>query len=716
MPNRPPARVRRWQATLIITLFLFAVAAAAAGGWWYARESPPHQGPIVLISIDGIPASALPAYGQRQDTPGIDALASDAVVFDRAYTHSPQVLPAHASIFSGQLPLEHGVRDDAGFVLKPETRTLAELLRNRGFATGAAVSSVLLRPESGVSQGFTFYDSDLESPTGGVLPIVRSGAETITAAERWARSQSGQRYFLFVQVAGADADEAVTRLTQLLKERNQYDKATVVLVGDRGQSGAAAALDDATLHVPLLVKQPGGQGSGRHVSTIVQHADLLPTLLDLVRAPMPGNVQGRSLRAVLDKEGGPVPAAPVYSESLSAYFRFGGQPQFAVTTDGYRYYRGADEQVMALDGASLDPRPAVEPDAAPLRGVLDRIIADRSIDAPGPVTAADEDRLALTGYLPTLRSETAGDAVLDAAQQAGVAQAHRAAAQLVGQRRFSAAIRGLQAIVREHPSLAIVHYQIGGLLLRTGRVAEAIEAFRAAAELRPDAIQVQLSLATALMRDGRAAEARQYAGAAIAIAEARTGRARSAADVAAAHEAAARVALALKDTEQAAFHADAVKAADATIPMPQFVQGKLLLDAGQYNEALAAFEEASRITREHGSQLSQLHLHLGDALSHLDRHADAEVEFREELHQFPHDIQAYTSLAMLYRAMNRAEEVEDVLNELVEADPTPEGYAVAARLWTILGDRSRAEALRSDARARFPGDPSLALLGRDARR
>jgi len=78
-------------------------------------------------------------------------------------------------------------------------------------------------------------------------------------------------------------------------------------------------------------------------------------------------------------------------------------------------------------------------------------------------------------------------------------------------------------------------------------------------------------------------------------------------------------------------------------------------------------------------------------------------------------MQAYTSLAMLYRASNRDAAVEDVLNELVASTPTPEGYGVAARLWTILGDPSRAEALRSDARTRFRGDPSLALLGRGGR-
>src|SRR5687768_4274767 len=115
---------RSWQALLIITLFFLAVAGAAAVGWWYARESPPHQGPIIVLSVDHMPAASLPAYGaQRDDTPAIDALSAESVIFDRAYTHSPQVLPAEASLLSGQLPLDHGVRDDGGFALPDEART-----------------------------------------------------------------------------------------------------------------------------------------------------------------------------------------------------------------------------------------------------------------------------------------------------------------------------------------------------------------------------------------------------------------------------------------------------------------------------------------------------------------------------------------------------------------------------------------------------------------
>ena len=98
-----------------MSAFGLAVAAAAAAGWWFARESPAHQGPIVLITVDSLPAATLPVYGApRTDTPAIDLLASDSVVFERAYAQSPQTLPAHASLLSGQLPPQHGVRDDVG--------------------------------------------------------------------------------------------------------------------------------------------------------------------------------------------------------------------------------------------------------------------------------------------------------------------------------------------------------------------------------------------------------------------------------------------------------------------------------------------------------------------------------------------------------------------------------------------------------------------------
>ena len=179
-------KLRPLVAAIIASAFALAVVGAAAGGWWFARESPAHQGPIVLITVDRLPAATLPIYGALgTETPAIDSLASDSVVFERAYAQSPQTLPAHASLLSGQLPPQHGVRDDAGFTLKEDIQTLAEMLKSRGFATGAAVSSFLLRPETGVAQGFRFYDAELpERAAGDALPVLaRSASDTLDAAE-----------------------------------------------------------------------------------------------------------------------------------------------------------------------------------------------------------------------------------------------------------------------------------------------------------------------------------------------------------------------------------------------------------------------------------------------------------------------------------------------------------------------------------------------------
>jgi arylsulfatase A-like enzyme len=343
MTRRPPAtRVRRWHATLIVSTVFVAVAAAAFGGWWYARESPPHRGPIVLISVSGLRIESLAAYGAAAgDTPAIDALASESVVFERAYTHSPLTLPANVSLLAGQLPFEHGVRDEAGFALKDDARSLAELLRSRGFQTGGVVSSFVLRRESGVAQGFTFFDQH------------ESAAD---AAGEWVRSQRGQRFFLFVQVSEEDADAAVGRVVGQLKDAGRYDEATIVLTADGAEPGGIISLEDASLQVPLLVRQPGAAGAGRRVVEPVQHIDIVPTLLDLVRAPLPSGLRGRSLRPVLDEEDGQLGDRPLYAESLAARFRLGGHPSFALTLGDYRYVRGSRDELLDLvQGTTFSP-------------------------------------------------------------------------------------------------------------------------------------------------------------------------------------------------------------------------------------------------------------------------------------------------------------------------------------------------------------------------
>jgi tetratricopeptide (TPR) repeat protein len=728
----PAAPVRRWRAALILATVGVAIAGAAFAGWWYARESPPHHGPIILISIDTLRADRLPAYGYtRVRTPALDALAADGVVFERAYSHSPQTFPAHASMLTGRLPFEHGVRDNVGYALKDEERTLAELLRNRGFSTGAAVSSYVLRRDTGISQGFAVYDAELPAaaPESSVGAVQRDGSATVDAAERWLAAQEGQRFFLFLHLYEphkpyapptrfaeydpydgeiAYADEIVGRFVQALKARDLYDEAMILVVsdhgeglGDHGEQEHGLFLYDESVRVPFIVKQPASEGAGRRVAAPVQHIDIVPTILDLVRAPAPGGLRGRSLRHALESSDGVVPEQGIYAEAFYSRLHFGWSELYSLTDSRYRYIKAPREELYDLQ---LDPREqrnlAAErqPSVTAMRGAIERLTAGRPLEAPGIISAADEERFAALGYIGSTRSSASADvaALADPKDMRHVLEMYRAAVDLASERRFTEAIVGLRRIVDKEPGMVDVWQQMGSLLLRAGRTEEAIAAYKKVVELRPSDPNGLVAVAGALMRARRLDEAREHAELATTVAQPGDARGQ-----AAAHEAVVRVALARGDRAAAIEHAASARKADASLPLPQFVEGRILYDEGKYEEALVAFESAVAALKGRTLQVSELHFYLGDTLARLDRYTEAEEHFRTELRVFPQNIRTYASLAMLYRASNRDRAAEAAIAELMRAAPTPDGYALAARLWTIFGDRRRADAIRADARQRF---------------
>src|SRR5688572_29409115 len=117
--------------------------------------APSNQTPVILISVDTLRSDHLPAYGYNAvETPNIDALRRDSILYQHAYSHVPLTLPSHASMLTGVYPADHGVRDNLAFTLKPEIPTLPELLKKNGYATGAAVSSFVMRGETGLGRGF----------------------------------------------------------------------------------------------------------------------------------------------------------------------------------------------------------------------------------------------------------------------------------------------------------------------------------------------------------------------------------------------------------------------------------------------------------------------------------------------------------------------------------------------------------------------------------
>ena len=194
---------RPFRRTLILLSVALGTALSAAGGWRYAKASAPVSGPIIIISIDTLRADHLPAYGyQNVKTPAIDLLAANGVVFERAYSHAPQTLPAHTALLSGRLPFETGVRDDVGVTVRPGERLLPQLLRERGFSTAAIVSGSRLQRDTGISQGFDFFDDEL--PPNPEEPAISLPSGTArnrrSIAEHWLDSAGTSRVFLFLHL------------------------------------------------------------------------------------------------------------------------------------------------------------------------------------------------------------------------------------------------------------------------------------------------------------------------------------------------------------------------------------------------------------------------------------------------------------------------------------------------------------------------------------
>src|SRR5262245_7744755 len=145
--QRSPSRGR--SIGLGVTLVLLLVSCKPAPP--PARLRPLN---LVLVTIDTLRADRLGCYGYSHiETPNLDGIARQGVLFENAVTHTPLTAPAHASIFTGLYPTVHDVRDTGGFVLKASHRALAEVLRQQGWDTAAFVGSSVLKKHFGLDQG-----------------------------------------------------------------------------------------------------------------------------------------------------------------------------------------------------------------------------------------------------------------------------------------------------------------------------------------------------------------------------------------------------------------------------------------------------------------------------------------------------------------------------------------------------------------------------------
>lgn len=169
-----------------------------------SETRPPN---IVLITMDTTRPDHLGAYGYpAAHTPNLDRFADQSSVYENAYSTSSWTLPAHASMFTGLLPRQHGAQSvpkgpnkSLGYGVRPLSdsfTTLAEILGQAGYRTGAVVAGPALRSELGTAQGFEIYQDELDGP----LRIYngKRAEETTDLALEVLKDFGNDPFFLFV--------------------------------------------------------------------------------------------------------------------------------------------------------------------------------------------------------------------------------------------------------------------------------------------------------------------------------------------------------------------------------------------------------------------------------------------------------------------------------------------------------------------------------------
>jgi arylsulfatase A-like enzyme/cytochrome c-type biogenesis protein CcmH/NrfG len=482
---------------------LTATSEARAGG-------PPP--PIVLISIDTLRSDRLPLYGyDRGATPAIDALGADSLLFERAYAHVPLTMPSHASILTGLLPPAHGVRDNLGYRFEAAGLPyLPRLLRDSGYATGAAVSAYSLRGRVGFASGFDFYDDRIPVPARtGLGGIQRSGAATLSAALDWLRQAAGEPFFLFLhlfephtpyaplepfasrhasaydgEVAAADA--VVADLIAELKRLEAYDRAVIVLLSDHGEGLSEHGEEEhgvllyrEALQVPLLLKLPAGDRAGHRVATSVQMIDIAPTLLELAGLPLPPGLEGRSLLSV-DEHAAP---RPVYAESWYPRLHFGWSQLGSMIEGPWHLIDGPDPELYDLvadpgETDNLIRRRAGL--AARLRQELDA--RTREPAPPGDETEEARRALAALGYVGL--AAAAPEAELpDPKSRLGTVEEIKNGLRLYSAGEFARAATAYRKAVESNPGSVDAWEYLGRSLTPLGRHEEALAAWREAFRL-----------------------------------------------------------------------------------------------------------------------------------------------------------------------------------------------------------------------------------------
>jgi arylsulfatase A-like enzyme/Tfp pilus assembly protein PilF len=440
-----------------IPLLILASALALAPGC--AQRTRPN---VLFITVDTLRADRLGCAGYPIETPAIDRLAEDGVYFSNLYASVPVTLPSHASLFTSKRPFSNGVRMNGVHILGDSHTTLAEVLREEGYETGAVTASFVLHSMFGLAQGFMSYE-ELESLPRhergffGLRLAERPAGEITRLAEQWLKERRSP-WFLWVHYFDPHApyeppepyaaryehpydgeiaytDSEIGKLLTTLRRRGMLDSTLIVFIsdhgeglGEHGEEAHGFFLYEQTVRVPLILWGEGIEVRERPIHEAAAHINVAPTVLDLLGIPPPAGFQGQSLRPRWE-QGAPGPEN-IYMEAYMPYYDYRWAPMEALVQGGWKYILAPQPEVYHLSRDAKEERNLLDeaPEkTAALRETLlqerkqypkaDSQMADLSQEAlrklqslgylaGGRMTWDDPDALAMAEKLPDVKERT----------------------------------------------------------------------------------------------------------------------------------------------------------------------------------------------------------------------------------------------------------------------------------------------------------------------
>ncbi len=469
-------------------------------------------------------------YGYKNvRTPNFDFLAADGVRLERAYTPVPITLPAHTVMFTGTYPMQNGMRDFSGNKLNAQQPTLASVLQERGYATGAVVGAAVLDSRFGLNRGFDFYYDHFDFNRlleTNLDAMERPGNLVADEVLKWLAASHRKPFLLWMHLYDphhpyrppapyaeeyksqpydgeiAFADAQVGRLLTFLRQKGLYDHTLIVLAGDHGEGLGEHGekthgffIYNSTLHVPLIFKMPAGQRTLKQVAQPVSLVDLLPTVLDALNLPALKEVQGRSVLPLLTGKS-KAPGSALYAESFLPRLHFNWSELRGLQTGNYRFIDAPKPELYDL---SNDPRelnnlyeqrPALAAElGSRLRQVITTHTPGQELAEKTPLDPALMERLKSLGYAAFSgggNSAISNKDLPDPKDRIQVYETFSEAMDDSQHGRHQEALAKLKAIAGIERNSLPVHYLLGQNYYRLRQFADAVREFERVVQLSPD--------------------------------------------------------------------------------------------------------------------------------------------------------------------------------------------------------------------------------------